>query len=67
MTATVDVEDLLVKLNNVEKVALLAGSITLNLLLDMLLIILRFGLVAYRYLASNFPSILEVGKINSKL
>jgi hypothetical protein len=49
MTATVDIEDLLVKLNNVEKVALLAGPITLNPPLDMLLIALRFGLVAYRY------------------
>jgi hypothetical protein len=30
MTATVDVEELLVKLNNVEKVALLAGPISFN-------------------------------------
>lgn len=40
MTATVDVEDLLLKLNNVEKVALLAGLIILDLQFDMLLIAL---------------------------
>jgi hypothetical protein len=54
MTATVDVEDLLVKLNNVEKAALLAGPITLNLPFDILLIAIRFGLVAYRYFALYF-------------